>query len=226
MRYLIPLLLAVPLLAGCVGPDPSVVAVLSAGESPGSALDVAAFEERIAEVCDGCKVEVHDAGGDAEEQRRQFEAVLEEGVGGIVVEAVETDVAEEFTLLAEEVPLVSVGQLVPGSDWFVGLPEPVPTSDVEPDLPAARALVAGDIDSYVHVPSLAISSDAATVVVHAMTRTDLEGSVEYEGVPSWLHEPVEVTRTNLTTVLVADGLVSLDEVCEGQARACRRLGLV
>ena len=227
MRYLVPLLLALPLLVGCSGADPSVVAVLTADSSAGGrAVDVDAFREQVEVGCEGCKVQVHDAGGDAAEQRRQFEAALDAGVGAVVLEPVDPEAAEELVVLAEGVPVVAAGQLVPGADWFVGLEAPVADDVADDDLAAARALVAGRSKNFVHVPSAAIASDAATVVVHAMTRTPLEGSVDFEGVPSWLHEPQTVTRANLTTVLVGPGLVDLAEVCEGQEKACEKLGLL
>lgn len=227
MRYLVPLLLALPLLAACSGSDPSVVTVLTADSSAGGrAVDADAFRAKIDEVCEGCKVEVHDAGGDVAKQRAQFEAALDAGVGAVVLEPVDPETAEELVVLAEDVPVVAAGQLVPGADWFVGLEEPVGDEVADDDLAAARALVAGKSKEFVHVPSAAIASDAATVVVHAMTRTPLEGSVDFEGVPSWLHEPQKVTRANLTTVLVGPGLVDLADVCEGQEKSCEKLGLL
>ena len=226
MRYLMLLLLTVPLLSACVGADPSVVAVLVAdGGSADRALDAEVFAEEVERVCEGCTVEVHDAGGDAAEQQRQFDEVVEAGVGGVVVEPVSPEVAEEFVLAAEGIPFVAAGTLVPGADWFVGTSAPVSGVEYASSLEAARALVAGDVQEVVHVPIAEISRGAADVVVHAMVRTPLAGAQEFEGVPSWLHEPQTLTTKNLTSVLVATGLVSLDEVCAGQVNRCARLGL-
>ena len=70
MRYLITLLLTVPLLSACVATDPSVVAVLVAdGGAAGRAVDQDVFRARVDEVCDGCTVTLYDAEGDATRQR-------------------------------------------------------------------------------------------------------------------------------------------------------------
>jgi hypothetical protein len=55
----------------------------------------------------------------------------------------------------------------------------------------------------------------------------LDGAVDNGGVPSWLFEPVEVTVNDLTTVVVARGAITLEELCAGDtAKRCARLGLV
>lgn len=228
MRYLLTALLALPFLTACLGSDPSVVAVLVADASAGTgaALDADEFEAAIEEVCDGCKVEVHDAGGDADTQREQFRAALDAGVGAVVVEAVEPEVAEEFAAAERDQPLVAAGVFVPGADWFVGVTTPVAGSGFASDLEAARALVAGKEKSFSHVPTAAISAQSATVAAHAMARAELTAPGEYEGVPSWTYEPVEVTLANLTTVLVGPGLLDVEDICVEDAERCARLGLL
>ena len=49
---------------------------------------------------------------------------------------------------------------------------------------------------------------------------------EVDGVDSWLYEHQEVTIDDLTSVLVGQGVLTLDELCSGTAeKRCERLGL-
>ncbi len=50
---------------------------------------------------------------------------------------------------------------------------------------------------------------------------------EDEGVQSWLFEAQDVTLDTLTTLLVGQGVLTLDELCEGEtAKKCAKLGFV
>ncbi len=226
MRLLLSTLLALPFLTACLGSNPGEVAVLVADASSNTAaLDADAFSEALAEQCEGCTVTVYDAEGDVDAQREQFQTALDRGVGAVVVEAVEAEVAEEFADADTATPLVAAGTFVPGADWFVGVTAAVEASEYGTDLEAAQALLAGDETSFQHVPTAAISADAAMVVTRVMAREDLTAPTTYEGVPSWIHEPVDVTLSNLTTALVAPGLLSIEDLCEGAEARCAKLGI-
>lgn len=215
-------------LSGCSATDSTVIAVLAADETAQvqQPIDVELLEQRVAEVCDGCTVRVQDAGSDADVQSSQFEQALEDA-DLVVLDAVDPELAESLVQQAGEVPVIALGTLVPGADWFVGMAEPAARVDgVDSDLEAAREVIGGDRKSFVHVPAAEMSTQAADVAVGELGDEPVGESVEHEGVPSWLFEPVEVTVEDLTSVVVASGAMTIAELCSGAtAKRCAKLGI-
>lgn len=170
-------------------------------------------------------MEVYDAGGDADEQRRQARQAVADEADVLVVWPVEPEEAESFA--RGETPMVSLVELVPGSDRFVGLVDPPPTtSGRASDLEAAREVVLGDRATMTHVPARAMSEQAADVAVALLAGTPVADGKDHEGVTSWLYETTDVDLDNLTTVLVGEGELTVDDLCAGRtARRCDRLGL-
>ena len=237
MRPLAPLLatlLGCALLTGCVQENPTVVALLVSDGSQRlePRVDVEAFEARVEATCEECAVRVYDAEGDAGTQAAQADQALEASADVIVLDPVEADEAEALVGGGEdEVPVVAHTTLVPGADRFVGVAEPLARDDVGPsadsDLEAARQLVKGPRRSMLYVPATAMSEQAADVAVGILADEEVEGAEDFEGVPSWLHTVTEVRLVDLTSVLVRDGAVTLEELCSGStARRCEQLGFV
>ena len=238
MRPLAPLLLAVLLgsgtLTGCAREDPTVLALLVSDAAPGRVprVDVEAFEARVEATCEECTVRVYDAGGDAGTQASQADEALADSADVIVLDPVEPEEAEALVGGGEdEVPVVAHTTLVPGADWFVGVDGPVPADEGGPGagstLEAARQLVLGTRTTLLHVPATAISEQAADVAVGALAGEEPAGAEEHEGVASWLYPVTEVRLADLTTVLVGQGEVTLEDLCAGTtSRRCERLGLV
>jgi len=222
-------LLVASVLSGCAAVDSTVIAVLAAdGEAQvQQPLDVEGLERRVDEICDGCTVEVYDAGGDADTQAEQFDRALVDA-DLVVLDPVDPELAESLVPQAGEVPVVAFGTLVPGADWFVGLAEPAtPTEGVDSDLEAAREVILRDRDTFSYVPAATMSAKVADVVVGQLADEPVTESVDHEGVPSWLFESVEVTVNDLTSVVVASGAMTLAQLCAGgTARRCSKLGLV
>lgn len=227
MRVLMSLLLAAPLLSGCLGADATTVALLLAdGSSDMRTVDVEAFTQRVEATCEECEVVVHDAEGDVEEQQAQVAEVVAEEPEVVVIWPVEPEQAEGYDF--GEAPVVSLVTLVPGSDRFVGMAEPLDpeVADQGSELEAARDVVAGRRRTMVHVPARDIGEQAADVAVGQLAGNPVPDGEEHEGVRSWLFEATEVNLVNLTTVLVGEGVLSLEELCEGEtARRCSELGL-
>lgn len=226
MRRVLALLIALPLLSGCFGGDPTIALLLADGSDDQHTVDVEAFTERVESSCEECRVEVHDAGGDAAEQKSQARQALADDADVLVIWPVDpgADVVTD-----DEASTVSLVQLVPGSDRFVGMAEELPAGVAQQgsDLEAAREVITGKRKSMVYVPDLAISERAADVTVALMAEQPVADSELHEGVRSWLYEPTEVTLDNLTTVLVGGGVLTIDELCEGAtARRCQALGLI
>ena len=232
-RPLVPaLVLAVllPVLAGCSGDEPTVALLVADGDETSHVVDVEAFEERVTATCDECSVTVYDAEGDAAQQKSQARQAGVESADVIVVVPVEP---EDMELLTEDdVPLVSLGTLVPGAEGHVGLREAADAEgDADSDLAAARDLILRERSSMTYVPTEDMSEQAADVAVALLADIPVpEGAVEaeeVEGVQSWLFETQDVILDTLTTLLVGQGVLTLDELCEGEtAKRCARLGFV
>lgn len=222
-------LLVAAALSGCSAVDPTVVAVLAADAESQlqQPLDADGLRERLEQRCDGCQVEVFDAAGDQQTQDDQLDQAVEASADIVVLDPVEPEAAEEL-VARSEVPVLAYGTLVPGADWFVGVATPPsPTTGVDTDLEAAREVISGDRDSFTHLPATEMSDQAADVAVGELAGQPVGKSTDHEGVPSWLFEPVEVTVNDLTSVVVATGAMSLDDLCSGQTlERCTRFGLV
>jgi ABC-type xylose transport system substrate-binding protein len=216
-------------LSGCAAVDSTVIVVLAADGSAElqQPLDVEKLEQRVEEICDGCTVEVHDAGSDADTQATQFDQAIAEA-DMVILDPVDPELAESLVQRSGEVPVVAYGTLVPGADWFVGLADPAtPPDDVDTDVEAAREVILRDRDTFDHVPAAEMSTKAADVAVGELADEPVGDSVDHEGVPSWLFEPVTVTVDDLTSVVVASGAMTLAELCAGDtAKRCAKLGLV
>jgi len=219
------LLAVVPLLSACAGDEPTVALLVADGSDASSrAVDVERFTDRVEATCDECVVDVYDAEGDADTQKSQ--ARQAEAASADVVVVVPVDPDDLDTLTGGELPVVSLGELVPGSDRFVGLAGGALPTQAGTDLEAAREVLLGEEESMAYVPTRAMSEQAADAAVGFLADEPLAGDEEVEGVESWLHQDQEVTIDSLTSVLVGQGVLTLDELCAGQAaKRCARLGL-
>jgi len=223
-------LLVLSALSGCTSLNPTVIAVLAADQSAElqQPLDLTVLEERVDEICDGCSIEVYDAASDADTQSDQLDEALAASADIVILDPVDPELAESLVQRADAVPVIALGAAVSGADWFVGLSEPAPAAEgADSDLEAAREVILRDRDTFTFVPAAEMSAKAADVAVGELVGDPVSGSVDNEGVPSWLFDPVEVTVNDLTTVVVARGALSLDELCAGTtAKRCAQLGLV
>ena len=94
------------------------------------------------------------------------------------------------------------------------------------DLEAARDVLMGDEKSMTYVPTREMSEQAADLAVAFLAEVPARGGEEVDGVDSWLFRDQEVTLDSLTTVLVGQHVLTLDELCRGgTAKRCARLGL-
>src|SRR6478735_3139443 len=193
-RLLTAALVVAPLLSGCVGDEPTVAVLVADGsDSSSRVMDVDRFTDRVESTCDECRVRVYDAEGDAATQKSQ--ARQAEAASADVVVVVPVDPDDLDTLAAGDLPVISFGELVPGSDRFVGLDSGSVPSQTGSAVEAARDIVRGDEKSMTYVPTGAMSDR-------------------------------DVTVDTLTSVLVAEGILTLDDLCSGDTRRqCARLGL-
>lgn len=219
------LVAVVPLLHGCDGDEPTVaLLVAETSDSESRAVDVERFTDRVEATCDECRVTVYDAKGDAEAQKSQVRQA--EATSADVIVVVPVDADELGTLTGREVPVVSLGTLVPGADRFVGLEGGEVATQPGSDLEAARDVLRGDEDSMTYVPTRAMSEQAADVAVALLAGLPVPDGEDVHGVESWLYQDQDVTIDTLTSVLVAQGVVTLDDLCSGDTeKRCERFGL-
>lgn len=214
-----------PLLTGCVGDEPTVALLVADGTDPGSrAVDVEHFTDRVEATCDECTVTVYDAEGDPATQKSQARQAEATSADLIVVVPVDPD--DLSTVTSRELPVVSLGELVPGSDRFVGLEGGDVPHQAGSDLEAARDVLLGEEKSMTYVPSRAMSEQAADVAVALLAGNPVPDAEEVDGVESWLYEDQDVTIDTMTSVLIAQDVVTLDALCSGATeKRCARLGL-
>ena len=219
------LLTTAPLLSACVGDRPTVALLLAdASGASGQVVDADLLTERVEATCDECRVTVQDAEGDAEVQKSQARQAAAGSADVVVVEPVDAD--DLATLAGDDLPVVSVGELVAGSEAFVGLTDGAAPARAASDLDAARDVLLGREDSMAFVPVRTMSEQAADVAVGLLAGEPVEAPEVVDGVDTWLHESQDVTVDTLTTVLVGQGVLTLDELCDGDAaKRCVRLGL-
>jgi ABC-type xylose transport system substrate-binding protein len=217
--------LLAPLLTACAGDVPTVaLLVADRSDSASRAVDVQAFTDRVEATCDECRVSVYDAGGDVDTQKSQARQAEADGLDVLVVVPVDADALEP--VVASDLPVVSLGELVPGSDRFVGLSGGAVPVQSGSDVEAAREVLMGEERSMTYVPTRAMTEQAADVAVAFLADTVPAGGEDVDGVRTWLYDDVEVTLDTLTSVLVADGAVTLDDLCAGTtAKRCVRWGL-
>ena len=128
-------------------------------------------------------------------------------------------------------PLVSLGELLPGSEAYVGLAEGDVPNQSATDLEAARDVLLGDEDSMTYVPTREMSEQAADVAVALLADQPVSAlggpdAEDVDGVESWLYQHQDVTVDDLTSVLVRQGVVTLDDLCSGDTeKRCEKLGL-
>lgn len=215
-----------PLLAGgCTGDEPTIaLLVADASDTTSRAVDAEGFTDRVEATCDECRVTVYDAGGDAETQKSQARQAEASSADVVVVVPVDPDDLE--TLTARDVPVVALGEAVPSAEAFVGLERGEVVRQPGSDLQAARNLVLGDETTMTYVPTRAMSEQAADVAVAFLAGEPLSDGEDVDGTESWLYPAQDVTIDTLTSVLVAQGVITLDELCDGSTeKDCARLGL-
>lgn len=216
---------AAPLLSACTSDEPTVALLVADGtDSSSQAVDVDAFTDRVEATCDECRVRVYDAEGDADLQKSQARQAEATSADVVVVVPVEPD--DLGTLTGSGLPVVSLGELVPGAERHVGLEGGSVPSRAGSDLDAARDVVLGEKESMTYVPVDAMSERAADLAVAFLAESTVADGEVVDGVETWLYRDREVTIDTLTSVLVSEGVVEIDELCSGPTeKRCTRLGL-
>ncbi|MEJ7630075.1 MAG: substrate-binding domain-containing protein [Nocardioidaceae bacterium] len=109
-----------------------------------------------------------------------------------------------------------------------GVPEdslpPVTGQDAE--LAAIQRIVAGQQYMTVYKPIPVEAEKAAELAVALVNGDDITGTTTFEGVPSYIFDPVVVTTDNVKDTVVADAFYDVADICtSAYASACSAAGL-
>lgn len=136
------ILLAVSTLTGCKPKPPpnTLIAFLLASDQSARWVnsDEPAFQKRVKQTCRGCSYLTLNARGDAEVQREQFDEALSQGADVIVLNAVDSEQAEELVATADKIPVVAYDRFVAGADYYVSY-DPLVTGDLQAEAVLAAA---------------------------------------------------------------------------------------
>jgi D-xylose transport system substrate-binding protein len=101
-----------------------------------------------------------------------------------------------------------------------------PVTGQDAELAAIQRIVAGEQYMTVYKPYPIEAETAAEVAVQIANGEDVGDTTDFEGVPSFIFDPVVVTAENVNDTIVADGLYTVEDICTDEyADACAEAGL-
>ncbi len=108
-----------------------------------------------------------------------------------------------------------------------------PVTGQDAELAAIQRIIAGEQAMTIYKPIPIEAETAAEIAVKIANGEDVSGTsdtgidqTEYEGVPSYIFDPVAVTADNVNDTLVADEFYTVEDICtEDYADACAEAGL-
>ena len=101
-----------------------------------------------------------------------------------------------------------------------------PVTGQDAELAAIQRIVAGEQYMTVYKPYPVEANKAAEVAVLIVNGDDVTGTTDFEGVKSFIFDPVVVTTDNVADTVVADKLYSVEDICtDDYAEACTTAGI-
>jgi len=101
-----------------------------------------------------------------------------------------------------------------------------PITGQDAELAAIQRIVAGQQAMTIYKPIKIEAEKAAEVAVALVNGDDVGDTTDFEGVPSFIFDPVVVTRDNVKDTVVADDFHPVDDICTAEfADACADAGL-
>ena len=108
-----------------------------------------------------------------------------------------------------------------------------PVTGQDAELAAIQRIIAGEQAMTIYKPIPIEAETAAEVAVKLANGEDVSGTTdtgvdqtEYEGVPSYIFDPIAVTAENVNDTVVADEFYSIEDICTDEyADACAEAGL-
>ncbi|WP_244301220.1 sugar ABC transporter substrate-binding protein [Leucobacter insecticola] len=107
-----------------------------------------------------------------------------------------------------------------------GLDSVPPITGQDAELAGIQRIVAGQQYMTVYKPIKIEAEKAAELAVNIVTGKDVSGTTDYEGVASYILDPIAVTKDKVKDTVVADGFYEVADICTAEyADACKAAGL-
>lgn len=101
-----------------------------------------------------------------------------------------------------------------------------PVTGQDSELEAIQRILTGQQAMTIYKSIKIEAETAAEVAVKLANGEDVEAPDEFEGIPSYIFDPVVVTADNVADTVVADGFHTVEDICTGAvAQACTEAGL-
>jgi D-xylose transport system substrate-binding protein len=101
-----------------------------------------------------------------------------------------------------------------------------PVTGQDAETAALQRIIAGEQTMTIYKPYSPEAEGAAALAVKLANGETPSDTTDFEGVPSYILDPVVLTKDNIATTIVADGLVTVADICTGEyAAACTAAGL-
>ncbi len=101
-----------------------------------------------------------------------------------------------------------------------------PITGQDAEIAAIQRILAGQQNMTIYKPIPIEAETAAEAAVALANGDDVSPPAEYEGVPSWIFDPIVVTAENVGDTVVADGFYTVEDICTADyAEVCAAAGL-
>jgi D-xylose transport system substrate-binding protein len=107
-----------------------------------------------------------------------------------------------------------------------GVEKMPPVTGQDAELAAIQRIIAGEQHMTIYKPIKVEADKAAETAVNLVNGDDVTGTTDFQGVKSFIFDPVVVTKDNVKDTVVADGFYQADDICTADfADACKDAGL-
>ena len=101
-----------------------------------------------------------------------------------------------------------------------------PITGQDAELAAIQRIVAGQQAMTIYKPIRVEAEKAAEVAVNLVNGDDVGETTDFEGVPSFIFDPIVVTQDNVMDTVVADDFHSVSDICTSDYKdACTKAGV-
>ncbi|MGH3458189.1 sugar ABC transporter substrate-binding protein [Aeromicrobium sp.] len=107
-----------------------------------------------------------------------------------------------------------------------GVKEMPPVTGQDAELAAIQRIVAGEQHMTIYKPIKIEADKAAETAVKLVNGDEVTGTTDFQGVKSFIFDPVVVTQDNVNDTVVADGFYKVEDICTADFEdACADAGL-